>query len=120
MPFLIDRSTTSLVMLAARALSTAVRRRGLPLMAPPPVPSETVISLMIFVHTFDFLESEASFLCLIFDQRLCPDMGVSYHGPPGVGRVPAPADAITGRPSPGWQRLGGGSSSRPGRWHPRA
>src|SRR5580698_962181 len=74
MPFLIERSTTSLVMFAARALSTAVRSRGLPSILPPPSRAETVISLMIFVHTFDFFESEASFLCLIFDQRLCPDM----------------------------------------------
>src|SRR4051794_8688190 len=94
-----DRSTTSLVMLAARALSMAVRRRGLPLMSPPPVRAETVISLMILVHTFDFLESEASFLCLIFDQRLCPDMDVSYHGPPGAGRVTGPPARPTTRPA---------------------
>src|SRR3954471_13015165 len=101
MPFLIDRSTTSLVMLAARALSPAVRRRGLPLMSPPPVRAETVISLMILVHTFDFFESEASFLCLIFDQRLCPDMDISYHGPPGVGRITRAATPSGGPPTGG-------------------
>src|SRR3569623_70997 len=73
-PFLIDRSITSLVMFTARPLSPAVRRRGLPLMSPPPRRAETVISLMTFVHSLDFLASDASFLCLIFDQRLCPDM----------------------------------------------
>src|SRR3569623_1099664 len=73
-PFLIDRSFTSLVMLTARPLSTAVRSRGLPLMSPPPMRAETVISLMPFVHSLDFLASDASFLCLIFAQRLCPDM----------------------------------------------
>ena len=61
-------------MFAPRALSTAVRNRGLPVMSPPPSRAEIVISLMIFVQTFDFFESVASFLCLIFDQRLCPDM----------------------------------------------
>src|SRR3954452_12500557 len=102
MPFLMDRSMTSLVMLAARALSTAVRKRGLPLMSPPPVRAETVISLMILVQTFDFLESEASFLCLIFDQRLCPDMDVSYHGLPGAGRATprGPRGRLTASPPP--------------------
>ena len=68
------RSMVSLGMLTERALSTAVRSRGLPLMSPPPSRAETVISLMILVQTFDFLESEASFLCLILDQRLWPDI----------------------------------------------
>src|SRR3954447_1472756 len=58
-----------------RALSTAVRRRGLALTSPPPRRAETVISLITLVQTLDFLASVASFLCLIFDQRLCPDMG---------------------------------------------
>src|SRR5258708_35612035 len=64
----------SLGMFTERALSTAVRRRGLPLMSPPPSRAEMVISLMILVQTFDFLESEASFLCLILDHRLWPDI----------------------------------------------
>src|SRR3954462_10160441 len=75
----------SLGMLTERALSTAARRRGLPLMSPPPRRAETVISLMIFVQTFDLFESDASFLCLIFDQRLCPDMTCSYHNTTGLG-----------------------------------
>ena len=49
-------------------------------MSPPPSRAEIVSSLMILVQTLDFLESVASFLCLIFDHRLCPDMPLSYHG----------------------------------------
>ena len=64
------RSMVSFGMFSARALSTAVRKRGLPLMSPPPKRAETVSSLMSLVQTFDFLESEASFLCLILLQRL--------------------------------------------------
>src|SRR6185369_15498812 len=78
----------SLGMLTERPLSTAARRRGLPLMSPPPMRAETVISLMIFVQTFDFFESEASFLCLIFDHRLCPDMTPFLPYPRPVGRTP--------------------------------
>src|SRR5215470_19990737 len=68
------RSMVSFGMFTPRALSTAARSRGLPLMSPPPIRAETVSSLMILVQTFDFLESEASFLCLILDHRLWPDM----------------------------------------------
>src|SRR3954449_10262107 len=68
------RSMVSVGMFWPRALSTAVRSRGLPLRSPPPMRAETVISLITLVQTLDFLLSEASFLCLIFDQRLCPDM----------------------------------------------
>ena len=64
------RSMVSFGMFSPRAFSTAVRKRGLPLMSPPPKRAETVSSLMSFVQTFDFLESEASFLCLIFDHLL--------------------------------------------------
>src|SRR6185503_4825519 len=96
------RSMVSFGMFCTRAFSTAVRSRGLPLMSPPPTRAETVSSLMSLVHIFDFLESEASFLCLILLQRLCPDMApiivmpgprtshfsarISQGGPaPGVG-----------------------------------
>src|SRR5437763_5846018 len=69
-------------MLTVRALSTAARSRGLPLMSPPPKRAEIVSSLMTLVQTFDFLESEASFLCLILDHRLWPDMvAIFYHNP---------------------------------------
>src|SRR3982750_284562 len=66
----------SLGMLTPRALSTAARNRGLAVMSPPPRRAEIVSSLMTLVQTFDFLESEASFLCLILDHRLWPDMTV--------------------------------------------
>src|SRR5436190_21217084 len=82
-PFLMARSMVSFGMLTVRALSTAARRRGLPLMSPPPSRAEIVSSLITFVQSFDFLESEASFLCLILDQRLWPDMtGLFYHVAP--------------------------------------
>src|SRR5215813_839728 len=87
-PFLIARSIVSFGMFTPRALSTAARNRGLPLMSPPPSRAEIVSSLMTFVHSFDFLESEASFLCLIFDHRLCPDMVVIlYHSQAGPAAV---------------------------------
>src|SRR5262245_34158403 len=80
----------SLGMLTARALSTAARRRGLPLMSPPPSRAEIVSSLMTLVQSFDFFESEASFLCLILDHRLWPDMVVIfYHNPVGSRRTGA-------------------------------
>ena len=68
-PFLIARSIVSLGMLESRALSIALRRRGLPLGSPPPR-AATVTSLMSFVQPLDFLASEAAFWCLILDQRL--------------------------------------------------
>src|SRR5215813_12137007 len=81
-PFLIARSIVSFGMFTPRALSTAARNRGLPLMSPPPSRAEIVSSLMTFVQSFDFLESEASFLCLILDHRLWPDMTANfYHSP---------------------------------------
>src|SRR5688572_2934450 len=88
-PFLIARSMVSFGMFTERALSAAARSRGLALMSPPPSRADTVSSLMILVHTLDFLESVASFLCLILDQRLWPDMPANnYHKPaPGVGGI---------------------------------
>src|SRR5678815_1006187 len=94
-PFLIARSIVSLGMFTPRALSTAARSRGLPLMSPPPSRAEIVSSLMTLVHSFDFLESEASFLCLILDHRLWPDMtGSFYHNQRYGG--PAPGVASSG------------------------
>src|SRR4029077_17862344 len=69
----------SLGMLDARALSMAVRRRGLPSGSPPPL-AATVISLSSLVHPFDFLASEAALVCLIFDQRLWPDIDYLVSG----------------------------------------
>src|SRR3954468_15169151 len=87
------RSMVSFGMFCPRALSTAVRSRGLlPRSAPPPVRAEIVISRISFVQSFDFLDEVASFLCLILDQRLWPDIAsFSYH-------FPAPPDrAVTTR-----------------------
>src|SRR4051794_28768510 len=67
------RSMVSLGTLAPRALSIAVRRRGLLVGSPPPL-AETVISLISLVHPFDFFESARAFLCLMVDHRLWPDI----------------------------------------------
>src|SRR4051812_16219261 len=64
----------SLLMLLLRAISTALRNRGLPLMSPPPILAATVISLSTLVAILPFLASAAPFLCLIVDQRECPLM----------------------------------------------
>src|SRR4051812_47701170 len=68
------RLMVSAGMLSALALSTAARSLGLPLRSPPPVRAATVISLMNLVQPFDFLASEAAFLCLILLHRLWPDI----------------------------------------------
>ena len=65
MPFLIARSMFSFGMLCARAVSTAVRSRGLELRSPPPMRAATVISLMNLVNSLPFFASLAAFLCLI-------------------------------------------------------
>src|SRR6185369_8273934 len=105
------RSMVSFGMFWLRALSTAVRSRGLlPRSAPPPVRAEIVISRISFVQSFDFLDEVASFLCLILDQRLWPDMAsFSYH-------FPASPDSLTSLES-----AAAGSASRrvDGRTPPR-
>src|SRR5450432_4481191 len=90
------RSIVSFGMLAPRALSTAVRSRGLPVMSAPPVRAETVISRIILVQTFDFFESEASFLCLIFDHRLWPDMPLFLTTTPRASGEPGRASGRAG------------------------
>src|SRR5262245_6448326 len=67
------RLMVSLGMLLARALSTAVRRRGLPAGSPPPL-AATVISLSNLVQPLDFFASEAALVCLSLDHRLWPDI----------------------------------------------
>src|SRR6266404_4909898 len=64
----------SLGMLEARAVVTAVRRRGLALMSPPPIRAATVISLIILVKILPRLASFAAFLCLIELHFEWPDM----------------------------------------------
>src|SRR4051794_28574444 len=93
MPFLMARSMVSFGMFCACALYMAVRRRALWLTSPPPARVETVISLISLVHSFDFFDEVASFLCLILDQRLWPDMA------PFSYRFPAVADRVTSRGS---------------------
>src|SRR3954471_2286591 len=94
-PFLIARSIVSFGMLTVRALSTAARRRGLAVTSPPPSRAEIVSSLMTLVQTFDRLESVASFLCLILDHRLWPDMG-TFLSQSAVQGGPAPGVAANG------------------------
>jgi hypothetical protein len=52
-------------MLLVLAVITAVRKRGLALMSPPPTRAATVISLMSFVKSLPFFASFAAFLCLM-------------------------------------------------------
>src|SRR5438128_11373126 len=61
-------------MLFALASFTAARRRGLPLISPPPERAATVISLMRRVKSFPRFASVAPFLCLMVLHRLWPDM----------------------------------------------
>src|SRR5207244_11939205 len=56
-PFLTARSMLSDGMLFCRAVSTAVRSRGLALRSPPPRRAATVISLMSLVKIFPRLAS---------------------------------------------------------------
>ena len=59
------RSMFSAGMLFCRAVTTAVRNRGLALMSPPPMRAATVISLMSLVKSFPRRASLCAFLCLI-------------------------------------------------------
>src|SRR4029434_5589098 len=61
-------------MFAALALSTAVRRRGLLPVSPPPMRAAIVISRISLVKTLPRLASSAPFLCLIVAHLECPDM----------------------------------------------
>jgi len=63
-PFLIARSMLSLGIDCCLATVTAVRRRGLPLISPPPRRAAMVISLMSLVKSLPRLASRAAFLCL--------------------------------------------------------
>src|SRR5262245_8413137 len=98
------RLMVSIGMLSARALSTAARRRGLPAASPPPMRALTVISLMNLVHPFDFLASEAAFLCLILVHRLWPDIASLLGKPRALyhdGTAPATARHLPGGPLAG-------------------
>src|SRR3954470_14554577 len=114
MPLAMARLMGSEGMLAARALSTAARSRGLPDTSPPPIRALTVISLMNLVHPFDFLASEAAFLCLILVHRLWPDIGLllgkpraSYHDgtPPATARLPPASGRTYSQSTRDWPEL---------------
>src|SRR5262245_56403364 len=62
-------------MLASLAATMAERRRALPAGSPPPRRAATVSSLMILLKSLPLVAPIASFLRLIFDRRLWPDMG---------------------------------------------
>src|SRR5512134_1831370 len=61
-------------MLAALALSTAVRRRGFESGSPPPMRAAIVISRMSLVKSLPRLASRAPFLCLMECHLECPDI----------------------------------------------
>src|SRR5215218_637403 len=63
----------SLGTFAARALSMAVRNRAFPSGSEPPL-AAVETSLSALVQPLDFLASVSALVCLILDQRLCPDM----------------------------------------------
>jgi hypothetical protein len=77
------RSMLSFGMLCARAVVTAVRKRGLALMSPPPIRAATVISLISLVKILPRLESLSAFLCLIVLHLEWPDMTFPFprHAP---------------------------------------
>src|SRR3954466_7092393 len=75
------RSMLSVGMLEAFAVVTAVRRRGLALMSPPPIFAATVISLISLVKILPRLASFAAFLCLIVLHFEWPDMRLSFPLP---------------------------------------
>src|SRR5260221_14710258 len=66
-------------MFEALALSTAVRRRGLLSMSPPPMRAAIVISRITLVKSLPGLASSAPFLCLMECHFECPDMTFSYR-----------------------------------------
>src|SRR5690554_6432417 len=68
------RSTLSLFMLAAKALSMARRRRGLEVGSPPPRRAATVISRMILVKILPRLASCLPLRCWMLAHLLCPAM----------------------------------------------
>src|ERR1700730_14638379 len=70
-------------MLLFLASVTAARRRGLPLISPPPERAATVISLIRRVKSFPRFASVAPFLCLMVLHRLWPDMRGSFVTPEG-------------------------------------
>src|SRR5438128_1405599 len=93
-PFLIARSMFSLGIDCWRAVVTAVRRRGLALMSPPPRRAATVISLISLVKALPRLASVAAFLCLIELHFEWPDIARILAGPP-EGEFPARRDYRT-------------------------
>src|SRR5215471_17775541 len=81
----------SVGMLFCRAVSTAVRRRGLALMSPPPSFAATVISLISLVNSLPRLASLAAFLCLMVLHLEWPDMGDSCGGGDSISLLAQPA-----------------------------
>src|SRR4051812_37144273 len=89
------RWMVSLGMFASRAARTAVRNRALCSASPPPFRAATVTSRMSLVKSTPLVAPIASFLRLIFVQRLWPDMKSSCSHqmlrPPASMRPSGPA-----------------------------
>src|SRR5271169_2364597 len=90
-PFFIARSMLSFGIDCWRAVVTAVRRRGLALISPPPMRAATVISLISLVNALPRLASVAAFLCLIELHFEWPDIARILARPPD-GEFSAPGD----------------------------
>src|SRR6478609_6140230 len=73
------RLMVSAGMLAALALSTASRRRGLADRSPPPWRAATMISRMQRVHTLPRFSSCRPLRCWMFAHLLCPATESSFY-----------------------------------------
>ena len=73
-PLLMARSMLSLGMLAARHLSSTMRRRGFMPGSPPAILAAMVISLLSLAKILPRLASIAPLKCLTLAHLLCPDI----------------------------------------------
>src|SRR6266516_7306244 len=100
------RSMFSLGMLAARHLSSTMRRRGFILGSPPPILAAMVISLLSFEKILPRLASMAPLKCLTFAHLLCPAItSVSLRAT--LDKQSQPPRPQEGKPEPAARDAGG-------------
>src|SRR5690606_12000808 len=92
---------TSLVMLADRALSMALRRRGLPPGSPPPARAATEISRISLVKIFPRRASSAPLRASIEGPLPMPATLALYRGETSILTRPAPARSGSTHAPPG-------------------